>query len=175
MSPRFGVQLLAHEDEVAVEDAVLDHRLALHAQREHLAVWPTKKRSTFTVSSMFSTASSGCAGGDAPEERHVDHVLVAARRAHRTARADRPQRARLQVLALQVALLLERAQVIVHAVRRTDAEVQADLAQGRRVAAIADGLRDEVEDLALAIREGAPRVIANQRQRAHVLPPPVIH
>jgi hypothetical protein len=70
-------------------------------------------------------------------------------------RARRAQRARLQILALQVALLLQRAQVIVHPVRRSDAEVQADLAQRRRVAALANGLRDEVEDLALAIREGA--------------------
>src|SRR5204862_6871279 len=86
---------------------------------------------------------------------------------------DRPQRARLEVLALQVALLLERAQVIVHAVRRFDTEVQADLAERRRVAALADGLRDEGEDLALAIRQDPARVVANQRQRAHVVPPPV--
>src|SRR3954470_4668995 len=50
--------------------------------------------------------------------------------------------------------------------------MQADLAQCRRGAPFADGRGNEVENLALAIREDAARVVANQRQRAHDLPPP---
>src|SRR6185437_16805925 len=53
-------------------------------------------------------------------------------------------------------------------VGRADPEVQPDLAQGRRVAAVADRLGDELEDLALPVREDAARIVANQSQRAHV-------
>ena len=53
----------------------------------------------------------------------------------------RTERAGLHVLAREVALALERAEVIVHAVGRADAHVGADLAQRRRVAAIGDRLR----------------------------------
>src|SRR6185312_2160389 len=107
------------------------------------------------------------AGRHAADERNLDQVFVAAGRADRALRPNWAQRARLQVLALEVPLLLERAQVVVHPVRRADPELKADLAQGRGVAALADRLGDELQNLALAIGENAPRVVAYESQRAH--------
>src|SRR6185312_8640224 len=52
---------------------------------------------------------------------------------------------------LEVALLLERLQMIVHAVGRADAHVLADLAQRRRIAAALDRLADELQHRLLAI------------------------
>src|SRR5690606_20530111 len=59
--------------------------------------------------------------------------------------------AALHVFAPQVALALQGAQVIVDAVRRADPHVLADLAEGRRIPAVADRLPDELEGLLLAL------------------------
>ena len=73
-----GVQLLAHEDEVAVEDAVLDHRVALHPQREHLARLPDEEAVDLDRVLDVLDGEQRRAGGDPPDQRHVDHVFLAA-------------------------------------------------------------------------------------------------
>src|SRR5450432_950 len=169
------LELLLHEDVVAVEDAVFDHRLALHAQREDLARLADEELVDVHGVLHVLDGEQRQTRGDASDDGNLDDVLEArvaaadAQRArcHRLGRAHGPQRARLEILALQVTLLLEGAQVIVHAVGRADAEVLPDLAQRRRVAALLDGLRDEAEDRLLAIGQYAARVVTNEGERAH--------
>src|SRR6185369_13482908 len=76
--------------------------------------------------------------------------------------------ARLEILALQVPLLLQGAQVIVDAVGGPDAEVKPDLAQRGRIAPLPDRGRDEVQDLLLPLGQNPARVVSNQSERAHV-------
>jgi hypothetical protein len=68
------------------------------------------------------------------------------------------QCARLHVLAREVALSLERAQVIIHSVGRADTHARADLAERWGVAAVVNRLADEVEDHLLALREALHRL-----------------
>ena len=139
-----------------------------------------KKRSTLTVSSTFSTARSGWPAATrpssgishrssprrersrcpatserrecpSPRSRCPRRATLRARAA--VAVAHRPHRARLEILARQIALLLERLEVIVDAVGGADAEVLADLAQRRRIAALVDGGGDELEDVSLALSQ----------------------
>ena len=56
-----------------------------------------------------------------------------------TVGVHRAHRARLEVLPAEVALLLQRLEVVVHPVGRPDAEVLPDLAERRRKAALDDG------------------------------------
>ena len=103
---------------------------------------------------------------DAPEDLDLDDVVVdraagvvarlavgarAAQVLRHVVRRRRPERAGLHVLAGEVPLPLERAEVIVHPVRRTDPHPRTDLTQRRRVAAVGDGLPDEVQDHLLAL------------------------
>src|SRR5450432_983102 len=150
-----GLELLLHEDVVAVEDAVLDHRLALHAQREDLARLADEEAIDAHRVLDVLDGQQGHAGRDPTDQRNLDEVIVLPGRADRTPHTDRSQGARLQIFTLQVSLLLQRAQVIVHPIGRANSEVEPNLAQGRRVAALADRLRDEIEDLALSVREDA--------------------
>src|SRR5205085_2222634 len=74
-----------------------------------------------------------------------------------------PERARLHVLAREVSLPLERAEVIVHSVRRANAHACADLAQRRRVTAVGDRLADEVEHHLLALSQTLHGVQSTER------------
>ena len=97
-----------------------------------------------TVSMTCSSARSGSPAATRPSTwistRSTSLAGAAgdgvARRARALPRLVGPERARLHVLARQVALALEGAQVVVDAVRRPDAHARADLAQRRRVAAV---------------------------------------
>ena len=76
---------------------------------------------------------------------------------------DELESAALHVLAPQVALAFEGAQVVIHAVRRPDAHVRADLAERGRVAAALDRGSDEIEGLLLplgqALHDDRPTVL----------------
>jgi hypothetical protein len=70
---------------------------------------------------------------------------------HDVVHRHRAHRARLQVLAAQEALLLERLQMVVHPVGRLDAEVLPDLAQVGGKPRLLMDCRNEIKDLLLAI------------------------
>jgi len=64
---------------------------------------------------------------------------------------DNTERTTLHVLTPQVALALQRSQVVVDTIGRTNPHVLADLAQGRRIAPLPNRGADEVESLLLAL------------------------
>ena len=110
-----------------------------------------------------SSARERQPGRDAAEDLDFDEIVVVRgeRREPRrklgrvtvAPQSGRPERARLHVLAREVPLPLERAQVVVHPVRRADPHPRADLAERGRVAAVRDRLADEVEDHLLALSQ----------------------
>src|SRR4051794_38690016 len=65
--------------------------------------------------------------------------------------SNRTKRATLHVFTREVPLPLERAEVIVHPVRRPNAHARADLSERGGVAAICDRLADVVEDHLLSL------------------------
>ena len=156
-------ELLLHEDVVAAQDAGVDHRVAVDPQAEDLA--PALDEAAVDAHRvddvLFGEERAGRrrrARGPGPRRASSSLAGCApARRRRRSALRSPgrvgPERARLHVLAREVALALERAQVIVHPVGRADAHARADLAERRRVAAVRDRLANEVEDHLLTLRQ----------------------
>ena len=71
------------------------------------------------------------------------------------------ERAGLHRVPGQVALALERLQVVVHAVRGSDVERLADLPDGGRITLLLDLPGDEAEHLELAIGQGFHEVVSS--------------
>src|SRR5581483_10631528 len=136
-----------HDHEVAVEDARLDHRLALRAHDE-VALREARHRDVLLDVLLGEQRT---AGGDLAEDRqacHVaelDDVVGLAPLA-----AEQLQRTRLRRVALQQARALEVREVRVHRRGRGEPYLLADLAHGRRVAVPVDVLDEVVPDLLLA-------------------------
>jgi hypothetical protein len=139
------------DDEVAVEDAGLDHRVA--PDREHeLAVVAIGERRHVDVLLDVLLRQDRLARGDGAHERQpavpADHALR---------RVDRPveqlDRPRLRRVAPQQAHLLQVGQMGVHGRGRGQADRLADVAHRGRVAVAGGVLLDEVEDLLLALRQ----------------------
>ena len=112
---------------------------------------PPASSGTCTYSSMFSSASTGRAGGDLADDGKAPAD-------HRVGRLLRPvdqqlDGARLGRVAAQQPDLLEVREVRVHGRRRGEPDRLADVAHGGRVAVLRRVLLDEVEDLLLALGE----------------------
>jgi len=67
---------LLDEHVVAVVDAVLDHRLADHAEREHLAVRADEEAVDHDRVLDVLDREQRLAGGDPTDDRHLDHLLA---------------------------------------------------------------------------------------------------
>src|ERR1700682_89008 len=156
--PRRSLQLLAHEDEVAVHDAVADHRIARHLEGEDFAPRLGQQHGVDAhVVGDVLLREERLTRGHLAHDGNVDGLAPAGRRylaladeARRLSSFEDAERAALQLAALEVALALERLQVVVDPVGGADAEVLADLADGRRVTLVDDALLDEGKDLFLA-------------------------
>ena len=153
-------------------DAGLDHRVALDPQREQIAAAAHHRRVDVEVALDAGVHVAELARGDAAEERDLhglrrreivtveaDHPLrelvagVARLDQQRAPQPRRSQRPGLHADALEVALALERAQVVAHAVRRADVHARADLPERRRIPLVVDGLLDELQDRLLPFGE----------------------
>ena len=139
------VGLLADHDEVALDDAGVDHRVALDPQHEQRAGAGEVLGQRVELLDVLLGQDTG-AGGHVADQGHVadrpgvhDHL---GRRV--VADLDGPGLGRV---AAQVALALEHGQVGVDGRGGGEADRLADLAHRRRVAAVADRLGDAVEDL----------------------------
>lgn len=72
-----GGGLFADEDVVAGEDAGFDHGVALDAKAECVAAAADHGSLDANVVEDVFVGEEGLAGGDAAEDRHVEHVAVA--------------------------------------------------------------------------------------------------
>ena len=126
MSPFSALRLRAHDDEVTVEDADVDHRLAPHAEHEQLAVTGEVLGEREHFLDVLGREHAG-ARRDVTEERDVAHRPAFDGRA-----GDRLERhldrARLGRVAAQVALVLQRREVRVHGGGGRQPDGLADLA-----------------------------------------------
>jgi hypothetical protein len=106
-------------------------------------------------------------GRDSPQEGHRASIRPLAGKIGVVVveELDRP---RLRRIDLEVALPHERLDVGVRGRRGVEAERVADLAHRRRVAAALDGLRDEVQRLALPIRQPFNHVCLRGRRCSNV-------
>ena len=147
MSPGVGVGLLAHDDVVAVEDAGVDHGVAPDADHEELAVAGEVLRDGERLLDVLGREHAG-AGGDVADEGDVAH-RSALDRLRPTRVVDDLDGPGLGGVAREVALVLEGGEVGVHGGARGEPDGLADLADARRVPAVADLGVDELEDLAL--------------------------
>src|SRR5690606_17759442 len=138
-----GGRLLAHEDVVAVVDPVFDHRVAADHQAEHVAGGRLADEEAIDGDAVGDVlgGQDRLTGGDVADDRDRDLGVI---------EVDRTQRATLELLADQVALALERLEVVVDAVRGADTHMLADLPEGRRVPALVEAVGDEIERVALA-------------------------
>ena len=153
MSPLSADGLHANDDEVTVEDAGIDHRLAAHAQHEQLAVAGEILGHGHELLDLLDREHAG-ARRDVADERDVTNRAPLGRRtgARLERDLDRPGLARV---AVEIALVLEGGEMGVHGGRRREPDGLADLPDARRVAALADLGVDELQDLPLAGGERA--------------------
>ena len=117
---------------------------------------------------MFSSASSGAAGGDLAEQRQPVHVGLATAAALGAAVAEELERARLRRVAAEQSGALEVREVRVHGRRRGEPDRLADLAHGRRVAVPVDVLDEEVPDLLLPCGQHVRLLASRGRCVEHV-------
>src|SRR6185503_6382046 len=107
---------------VAIEDAIIDHRFAYDAQTEHLAMTADQHAIDSHGIGGILDREDRLARGNATQDRHLGRVIARDDLHHAGAQrssAQRydlaaavgqhgPHRARLEIFATQVALLLER-------------------------------------------------------------------
>ena len=138
------------DDEVAVEDARVDHRVPTDPQHEQVAVPGEVGGQGVDLFDVLLGQHIG-AGGDVADQGDVTHrtPLVTARTGVRVV-ADLDG-AGLGRVPVQVAPALQRGQVRVHGGGRGEAHGLADLPHRRRVAPLGGLGLDEVEDLALTV------------------------
>ena len=126
--------LLVDEDVVAVEDACVDHRLAVH--REHEVRSPADepaghREAVFDV--LFG--EDGRAGGDAADDGQIhDVVALDGRRGLLRLAADDVHRAALAGLLLDEPLILQLPDGLVDRGRGLDAQIPRDVADRGRIA-----------------------------------------
>jgi len=132
-----GVLLAAHDHPVAVADCGLDHRLADDLEQEQLAVAHERLRQREDLlDRLLGEDRAAC--GDAADHRHVrrlGHRIADAGDVVALAGVDDLHRARQARVAADVALLLQRGELVGDRRRRGEADGVADLAHRRRVAA----------------------------------------
>ena len=139
-----GRLAILDDDEVAVADLLVDHRVALDAQ--HVG---------------FALADEVLGHGDGLARWRPLRWARRPRRSRAAAARSRDARARREQLdraaavpgAADEALLLEVGQVLVHRGQRRQAEAPADLLEARRVAVLLDEFLQVVENFALALRQ----------------------
>ena len=141
---RLGVLLAAHHDEVAVEDAGVDHRFAADPEHEEVArpgevPWNGQKLLDRLLGQYPGAGSDMSDEGNVSHGAHTDGSSGG----RLPANDDRP---RLGRVALQVALPLQHLQMGMHGRRRREAHGFADLPDRRGIAPLADLLGDEFED-----------------------------
>ena len=129
-----------HDDEVAVVDAVVDHRAAVHAQD---VVLPLAREHVGDGDRLaLGLGLDGLPGGDAPGERDLDGagglVLL-----------GQDEGAPLVPIAHEHALLEEQLDVLLERAERGVPELLADLALGGRKPPLLPVGPDEVEDFFL--------------------------
>ena len=140
-----GLIAAADDDEVAVVDAFVDHRVADDAQDVVVVDGTVQQLRRHRQALVAGQRFDGASGGDEAEERELRRDrLFAGRQA---------QAALLVLLAGEVTLLAQQSQVLVDGAVRGVAEAVADLAVRRRVAVTALELGEEVEDGLLAFGE----------------------
>ncbi len=141
----FGFGLLAHDHEVAVEDAGIDHGVATHPEHEERP-GPGEVLGEGEELLHVLLGQHAGAGGHLAHQGHVTHRarLDDHLGGRVVADLDGP---RLGRVSPQVALALEDGQVGVDGRGRGEPHHLADLADRRRVAAVPDRLGDAVEDL----------------------------
>ena len=144
-SPTLGVWLAAHDDEVAVQDARLDHRVAADAQHEALVGPREPLREGEDLFEVLLGDEAG-ARRDVADQRHVADALGGDGRARRGLVADL-ERPGLGRVLHEEAPLGQPVDVVVHGGRGREAHGAPDLADRRRVAVVALELDDEVENL----------------------------
>ena len=76
MSPVLALGRLLHEDVVAVEDAVLDHRLADDPEAKHLAVAADQDAIDADRIGRVLDREDRLTRGDPAEDRDLGHVIV---------------------------------------------------------------------------------------------------
>ena len=126
ISPFSARALGPHDDEVAVEDADVDHRLAAHPQHEQLAVAREVLREREHLFDVLGREHTG-ARGDVAEQRDVaDRSPFDGRAGDRLERDTSIARG-LVGSRREIALVLERREVRVHRGGRRQADRLADL------------------------------------------------
>ena len=150
MSPFVAVVWLPHDDEVAVEDPRVDHRVALHAQQE---VGARRRRAARAARRTPRRSPRRAAARPRRSRRRAAapaSAALARRSARRGGAARELERARLRRVAPEIARPLEVREVRVHRRRRREPDALADLPHGRRVAVPVDVVDEEVPDLLLS-------------------------
>ena len=141
ISPLSARLAVLDDDEVAVADLLVDHRVALDAQHVGVALADEilRHRNGLGAGDRFDRH----AGRDVAEHRQFERALPGARRQQLDRAAAVPG-------AADEALFLQVRQVLVHRGERRQAEAPADFLEARRVAVLLNELLQVVENLALA-------------------------
>src|SRR5579883_754979 len=134
-----------HDHDVAVVDQRVDHRLAAHLQRVRLAGREVARHRHEFV--LAVDRLDGRTGGYSPEQRHLPQLAF---RLHGRGQA---QAARGVADALDVTLLLQDAEVVVHVAGGADAHPAADLPVRRRALVLGVEGLNEVEDARLLVAQ----------------------
>jgi len=132
------------DDEVAVADVLVDHRIAFDA--EHVAVAPADEIFRHGDGLGRGDGLDRQAGGDVAEHGEFDGALADARRHHLDRPAAVPGPA-------DEAFLLEVGEVFVDGRERRQTETSSDFLEARRVAVLLDELLQIVQNLPLALGE----------------------
>ncbi len=128
------------DDEVAVEDAGLDHRVTFDPQHEDLAAADKRSREGENLFDFFRGEDRG-AGGDATQDRYLpDLGILRPLIEMRTEHLDCPW---LGWIPAQVTRLHQRREMAVHGRRRRQPDRLTDFADRRWIAPFGDGLADE--------------------------------
>src|SRR5712691_1703250 len=165
-----SVLLLTDDDDVAVEDAGIDHRVALDAQQELLATSGERLGHTQVVLDVLLREQRP-AGGDLADERQRMQLAVGPelnRLGGGAAVLQQLERAWLGRIAAKVARAFQIREVRMDGRRRGEADLLPDLAHGRRVAVPVDVLDEKVPDLLLSAGQHASLLgrLTNIRSRA---------
>jgi hypothetical protein len=130
---------LVHGEQVAVEDAGVDHRQAPHLEQE--VGTRVEQGGVERVAALHVLdGEDRRAGGDAADQRQPELL-------------DQPDAARRARLEVDDALPGERLEVVFRRVRRGEAEGGGDFHPRRRRAEHLDGVPDEIENFLLTWRE----------------------
>src|SRR6185295_3157681 len=133
-----GGALLLHDDEIAVVDVVVDHRLPANAQNERVATAPGELAGDGHRFALVFERVDRLAGGDLPDDRRRYDAAAKC--------AGDGERPRTGGVFCETAFLLELGEVVVDRRRRGEPDGLGDLAHCRRVTPLRDALPNESED-----------------------------